>query len=475
MNINWIEEEVKLKDLKEYDKNPRYINKEEFQRLVESLQQDGYHQRIVVDHDNTIIGGHMRKKAFKEAGFDNKDLIKVLKPERKLTDEEFRRINIRDNIGYGNWDFNILANEWDFSELLDIGFPENLLQPLEMEPDNENTESESEIDDDNESSKEKLDEIPEPKKVITQKGYMWQLGNHRLYCNDSLNEVNLKKLLDGNKADFCFIDPPYGIKIDEWDNPIDEKLCLSLVDKFTKENSFFAFTHQMPKMLDWLKSLEDTQYKYKDHIVWVKRAHNSPTPDILRTHETLMIYKKGKKDYIKTKGKYVDIKLPQFYDNLLNIDTLKEYINALQREIKTGETQVKKPSGNRNETYKFMDHGQDKKRAPEETNFTNVWSFLPTNKVNLDKNNRIDHPTIKPILLMNRIVELCANENEIVLEMFLGSGTTILACEDSNRVCYGMELSPYYCDIIINRWQNMTGKQAIHIETGKTYNELLNL
>lgn len=309
-------------------------------------------------------------------------------------------------------------------------------------------------------------------KIITKLNDIWQLGNHRLMCGDALREENIALLLNGNKADFCFIDPPYGIKIDEWDNPIDENLCLSLVDKFTKENSFFAFTHQMPKMLDWLKSLEDTKYKYKDHIVWVKRAHNSPTPEILKTHESLMIYKKGKKKYIKTKGLYADVKCPNLYYDLANIKSFKRHIGALWKQIETGEKQMKKPSKNANQAYKFMYHGHDTDIAPKEANFTNVWSFLPTNKVNLNKNNRLDHPTIKPILLINRIVELCAGDNEIVLDMFLGSGTTLLACENTNRICYGMEVNPYYCDIILKRYIKEFNKQPVNLLNNKTYDEL---
>jgi site-specific DNA-methyltransferase (adenine-specific) len=136
MDINWIEEEIKIKDLKEYDKNPRYIDKDQFDKLVASLKEDGYHQRIIVTPDNTILGGHQRKKALKKAGFKDSDKIQVLKPDRELSEDEFRRINVRDNLNHGAWDFDALANDWDYSELIEIGFPENLLNfDLNMEKD----------------------------------------------------------------------------------------------------------------------------------------------------------------------------------------------------------------------------------------------------------------------------------------------------------------------------------------------------
>lgn len=122
--MQWIEAEVKIKDLKEYNKNPRRITKEQLQKLVNSLQEDGYHQRLIIDYDNTIIGGHARKKALKASGFKDDDVIKVLKPERKLDQEEFNRLNIRDNGAFGSWHMDSLANlGYDFENLIEWGVP----------------------------------------------------------------------------------------------------------------------------------------------------------------------------------------------------------------------------------------------------------------------------------------------------------------------------------------------------------------
>lgn len=131
--LEWHETEVQLKDLKEFNKNPRYINKDQFNRLVKSLKENGYNTRILVDTDNTIIGGHMRLKVFKEAGFNNNDSIKVLIPNRKLTEKEFERINIQDNIGFGEWDVDLLANYFEIDELIDWGINENLFKDLTIE------------------------------------------------------------------------------------------------------------------------------------------------------------------------------------------------------------------------------------------------------------------------------------------------------------------------------------------------------
>lgn len=120
-DISWASAEILVRDLKDFDKNPRRITKTEFDKLVKSLKQDGYHQRILVNKDNTIIGGHQRKKAMLAAGYMPHDKIEVLKPSRELSEDEFRRINIRDNLFYGEFDFDILANDFEIEKLVDWG------------------------------------------------------------------------------------------------------------------------------------------------------------------------------------------------------------------------------------------------------------------------------------------------------------------------------------------------------------------
>ncbi len=475
LDLKWLEESIQLKDLKQYDKNPRTISKVAFERLVNSLKEHGYNNRMLVDTDNVIIGGHARRLALLKAGYKETDFIKVLKPDRKLSETEFKRINVRDNGSFGDFDLDLLSFDFEVPELIDLGVPEFLFKDMQEEEEVESEELDADLEEDEESN-EALDEIPdEPEVPITQPGYTWILGDHRLHCGDSLNPENHARLFKYKKADFCFIDPPYGIKIDEWDNPIDVAQCLKLVDQSTKADTFFAFTHQMPLMLDWLVELKNTSFKFKDHIVWAKRSHSCATAPILRTHETIMIYNKGSKKYCQTKGIYEDVRTPYLLYDLVNIKSFRRYLGGLWKRIQTGEITYRKISKERNEGYAFMGNGpkEGNEVSPREANFTNVWSFLPTSKTSVNNfENRIDHPTIKPILLTQRLVELCSDKGELVMDMFLGSGTTLIACESSNRVCYGFELSPKYCDIIINRWQKLTGRQAVLQETNQSYDEL---
>ncbi len=130
-NITWTSESIPLKELKEYEHNPRSMSTKDFHKLVKSLKEDGYHQRIIVDTNNTIIGGHQRTKALYAAGYTDESLIEVLKPSRHLTEAEFKRLNIRDNLSYGDFDFEILANNFDMDELIDWGMDINLFPNIE--------------------------------------------------------------------------------------------------------------------------------------------------------------------------------------------------------------------------------------------------------------------------------------------------------------------------------------------------------
>ena len=128
--ITWQATNIKLAQLKEYANNPRKITKEMLDKLASHIKEDGYHQRIIVDNDYTIIGGHQRKKALYMAGYDDETKIEVLMPNRKLTPEEIDRLNIRDNLAFGEYDFDILTERFDQEELLSFGMDEDMLRPI---------------------------------------------------------------------------------------------------------------------------------------------------------------------------------------------------------------------------------------------------------------------------------------------------------------------------------------------------------
>ena len=119
--ITWHTKQIKIDDLIDYEHNPRRISKKDFDRLVNDIKQDGYRNRIVINSDNTILGGHARKKALKAADYNGESSIEVLCPSRLLTEEEVKRIIIRDNLSFGEYDFDILGNHFDDNQLAEWG------------------------------------------------------------------------------------------------------------------------------------------------------------------------------------------------------------------------------------------------------------------------------------------------------------------------------------------------------------------
>lgn len=147
--ISWQSEWIAIKDLKEFEHNPRRMSKEDFARLVCDIEQDGYHNRLIVNQDNTIIGGHSRKKALLKAGYKKNDKIEVLKPNRQLSEDEFKRINVKDNLPFGEFDFDVLGNQFDAGDLVEWGMPAEWLVGDEEE-------LEKEEEDDKEKSGNKI-------------------------------------------------------------------------------------------------------------------------------------------------------------------------------------------------------------------------------------------------------------------------------------------------------------------------------
>lgn len=143
--VKWSTVKRKISELKEYSNNPRKIGKDEFGKLVESIQQDGYHMRLLINLDGTIIGGHSRKKALLKAGYTKDDEVEVLIPDRLLEGDDFDRINIRDNLSFGSWDSDILCSHFDAQQLIDWGMPPSVVGQSHYDIDSANEDGESKI------------------------------------------------------------------------------------------------------------------------------------------------------------------------------------------------------------------------------------------------------------------------------------------------------------------------------------------
>jgi DNA modification methylase len=395
--IKWHTANIKLSQLKEYPDNPRKISKEMLEKLVAHIREDGYHQRIIVDNDYTIIGGHQRKKALYIAGYDDDTEIEVLIPNKKLTPKEIDRLNIRDNLAFGEYDFEVLTERFDIDELVSFGMDEEMLAPIFDKTILEEIEEDKEI------------ELPE--EATSKLGDIYLLGSHRLMCGDSTNPQHVEKLMDGASPILMVTDPPYGVNYEpEWREGCDlgvgkrSKNTVLNDDRYDWSDAYALFTgdiayiwHSAKYTHKFAENIENSGFELISLIFWAKNRIVFGRGDYQNQHEPLW--------YAARKGKK---------------------------------------------------HNWQGKRDQ-----TTVWDIDNNNYGAKTKEEQTGHGTQKPIECMLRPILNNSAQGESVYDPFGGSGTTLIACERSKRNCYMMELSPAYVDVIIKRWEKETNKKAV--------------
>ena len=368
---------IKINKLKPAFYNPRQITTKQYNDLKESIRKFDLVDPIIVNKDMTVIGGHQRLKVCKDLNYKDVDCVIL-----DLSKEQERELNIRLNKSGGEWDMDILANEFEIEELKDWGFKEIELG-LNIDKITEgNTED---------------DYIPEVKESRVKLGDVWELGKHRLMCGDSTKESDVEKLMNRQKADMVFTDPPYGIsyssnmrtKTEKFKELKNDNIFLSqwipLIDKYS--NGFVYIWTSWKVLGTWLDMCKEIG-KLSNMIIWFKGGG-------------------GIGDLKKTFSSDYEISLVYNRDN----------------EI----------AGKR---------------------LGSVW------EIGKDSNSSYKHPTQKPVQLSETAIKNTSIKNNIILDLFIGSGSTLIACEKTNRICYGMELDTKYCDVIIERWEQFTGQKA---------------
>lgn len=390
-----------LASLKKHPKNPRTIKDDSFRKLVDSIDAnpDYFEARPIILSDRTgdliIIAGNQRYAAAKEIGI--KDVPTVLIPA--LTEKKEQEIMIRDNISNGDWDFDMLAADWDAGLLNDWG--------LDV-PDWDQAESFQGNTD--------PDDVPEPEpEPVTQLGDLWLLGDHRLLCGDSALSKDVARLMRGELADMCLTDPPYGV---------------SYVGK-TKDALKVENDSLNPEQL------KDAVKHWFDSVSAACRA-----------------------------GAYVLATVPPgplhliFAQDWNDRGWLRQIMVWNKDSMVLGHSEYHY----KHEPILFGWIPGERLKNSDRTK-TTVWDF------ERPKASR-EHPTMKPIEMWEYAVNNHSKHGDILFEPFSGSGTTHIACEKTNRKCYGLELSPQYCDVIVKRWQDFTGKQATLDGTGETFEQV---
>jgi DNA modification methylase len=403
-------QKVKINSIKTNPKNPRLIKDDKFKKLVKSIQEFPQMlelRPIVVDENNIILGGNMRYKACIEAGLKE---IYILKAE-DLTEQQKDEFIVKDNVGFGEWDWDILANEWDTDKLQDWG----LDLPLDVSV----QELEAEEDD---------YEIPNEINTDIVLGDLFEIGEHRLLCGDSTQVDTWQKVMDDKLCDMVMTDPPYnvdyqggtGLKImnDKMENNTFYQFLYDFytaLGSYTKKGGAWYVWHADSEGANFRSAFVNSGLLLKQCLVWVKNSMVMGRQDYQWKHEPCIYgWKEGAAHYFTSERTHTTVIEDKLDIKKLTKDEMKKMLTEMLSD-KTKSTII-----------------------------------------HCDKPHRsAEHPTMKPILLLAPLIQNSSKENEIVADGFLGSGSTMVASHQLKRKCYGMELDPKYCQVIIDRMKKL--------------------
>ena len=384
-----------LNKLIPYHNNPR--KNQAVDKVASSIKEFGWQQPIVVDESKVIVVGHTRYQAAQKLGLKEVP-IHIAKG---LTESQIKAYRLLDNRANQDalWDDEMLKIEIKGLDDLNVdlqltGFTSSELDKLLFE------EKKGLTDD---------DAIPDNVETKVKLGDIWHLGNHKLLCGDSLKQENLDKLLNNNKADMVFTDPPYNA--DYKSRGKDELLRQGIKNDNMSDDEFQKFAEQI-------------FYIIKSNI------YNG---------SSLYVCCNWKDSY------------PRFYfiaqKNNLNVSNCIVW-NKENAGMGWNDYRYQ---------FEFIIYGFEKNKKHNfygDRKNTDLWSLKR------DAKQSYSHPTQKPVELIEKAIQNSSLQEHKILDIFLGSGSTLIACEKTNRKCFGIELDPKYCDVIIQRWEDYTGKKA---------------
>jgi DNA modification methylase len=403
---------VKIEQVLPNPSNPRIIKDDKFKKLVKSIQEfpEMLNLRpIVVDGNMIVLGGNMRLKACKAAGLTE---VPILIADQ-LTPEQQAEFIIKDNVGFGEWDWDILANEWDAELLQDWGLelPFDNTPVLEAEEDDYEAPSEIKTD------------------IVL--GDLIEIGQHRLLCGDSTDSDAVARLMGGEKAELLFTSPPYNLG---------KSIGLRNGAFKGKDNAYDVY--------------EDDQSE-EDYLTLLKEFHS-----------TSMIYSDVQAVNIQslTNNKVSIIEWLSHFKNHF-IDVL------IWNKTNPAPAMAEKVVSSAFEFIYLFDSKENPKRSIRTANFDRgKMSNVYTSAVGNNSHTEGAHGATFPVPLASHYLSNLSHQNSIIYDSFLGSGTTMVAAHQLNRKCYGMELDPKYCQVIIDRMHKLDPSLEIKIN-GKLYGQ----
>jgi DNA modification methylase len=421
----------KVADLKLDSRNPRKHTQKQIRQIGRSIEAFGFNVPVLIDRNSNVIAGHGRILACHLLGITDVPTICL----EHLTGSQIRAFMIADNRLTENsaWDDQLLAQQFKELSLVDLDFD---LEATGFEMGEIDLRIESlSADAAEEDDPADTTQVENTGPPVSRSGDIWELGNNRIGCGDALDPAVFRALLGKEKAAMAFIDPPYNLAI--------ENLCglgkihhreFAMAHGEMSDDEFVDFLTEAFKLLvrysapgsihficsDWRHLVQMltagfvAYTEYKNLCVWAKDTAGMGS--LYRSaHELVFVFKSG---------------------------------NAAHRNnVRLGEF-------GRNRTNVWHYPGAIGLRASEEGNLLSA------------------HPTPKPVKLIADAIMDCSARGDIVLDSFLGSGTTLIAAERVGRRCYGLELDPLYVDTVVRRWQALTGESARHAASGRPFNEI---
>lgn len=390
-------QEVNIADLKPYERNAKQHGPEQVKKLCDSIREFGFISPCLIDSDLNVIAGHGRIMAAREMGMEKVPCLFV----DGLTETQRKAYILADNrlTELGEWDMDIVNAELMDLDLADFDVS---LTGFDFELPEEQTDIEE-------------DSVPELEDETTvQRGYIYQLGEHRLMCGDSTSQKDIEKLMDGERAELLLTDPPYGISVVEpkaggkLKVGDDKPITIGNVHRngrnriIQEAKEYFHIIGD--ETTDTARNSYDIVKDYSDNQIIFGGNYFT---DFLAPSRCWVVWDK------ENTGTFADAELAW---------------TSFNKGVKL---------------YKFMWNGLCREGSREVEGKTRV------------------HPTQKPVGMLSKIIDDFSDEGDVILDCFGGSGSTLLACEQTGRKCCMMELEPHYIDIIIKRWENLTGKKAV--------------
>ncbi len=418
--------------IKPYEQNPKIHKSMQVEQIAKSITQFDFNNPILTDEKNIIIGGHGRLLAARKLGLTEVPVIKLM----HLSEAQKRAYRIADNklTENGQWDVDLLKLEFCELEKLELDFSLDITgfdtADIDVILDDSLTQKTVEVD-------EKTNAVPfvPENEIVSKIGDIWLLGKHKIICGNSVEKETYENLFADKKVDMVFTDPPYNVKVDghvcglgkvkhkEFKMASGEmnsdqfqdflKTNFQLLKDFSKSGSLSYICMDWRHIKEIINAGDKVFDEFKNLCIWNK--DNGGMGSLYRSkHELVFVFKNGTCSH--------------------------------KNNVELGS------------------HGRYR---------TNVWDYPGVNSFGGDKDKLNMHPTVKPVEMVKDAILDVSSRGDIVLDTFLGSGTTLIAAEQCGRICCGIELEPLYIDTTIRRWQDLTGKSAVHTQSGKTYRELL--